>query len=231
MSSSSPAMFERRRRILSEARRLLRLNDGADFSVRELCSRAGVAPNTFYNAFGSKEKVIALSVTRYFEAFFERTRFTHAIDSLEGVVERNIAASLRNIAIPAYVQAVTRLYFSSNESLSVRPEMDRIVGRFFMPWLERLRMHHQLAKGVKLQFVPGNLAAILFTHVLEWRNGRLSDEEFKDARVDAALCYLRGLARGQAERSLRAAIADFHGARLWFAEIEALARKAIGQAG
>ncbi len=213
MSSSSPAMFQRRRRILSEVRRLVGLH-GADFSVRELCDRAQIAPNTLYNAFGSKDAVIALAVLGYFEGFFARTEFIHPSDSFEGVMERNIAGALRNIELPQYVHAVAKLYFSDSENLSLRPDFDRLVGRFFLPWLERLRLERQLVKGVDLKRVPGNMAAILFAQVLEWRAGRLDDIGFLDARTDAILCYLGGLTKGDAERSIRKALADFGGKRL-----------------
>jgi AcrR family transcriptional regulator len=212
MSSSSPAMFERRRRILSEARRLIG-SHGADFSVRELCDRAQIAPNTLYNAFGSKEAVVALTVLGYFEDFFSRTKFTHPDDCFEGMMERNIAGSLRNIALPQYVHAVAKLYFSDTENLTLRPDFDRIVGQFFLPWLERLRLERQLVKGVDLRRVPSNMSAMLFAQVLEWRVGRLDDAGFLDARTDAVLCYLGGLTKGDAERSIRRALADFRGKR------------------
>lgn len=219
-------MFERRRRILSEARRLIE-EQGAEFSVRELCDRAKIAPNTLYNAFDSKENVIALTVSRYFEEFFSRTRFFYSADSFDGLMERDIASSLRNISLPRYVHAVAKLYFSDNEKLSIRPEVDRIVGIFFLPWLERLQLDRQIVKGVDLKRVPSNLASMFFTHVLEWRAGRLDDQSFLDARTDAVLCYLGGVTKGDAERSIRASLVDFRGKRIQFDRFCALAREAL----
>ena len=62
-------MVERRLRILREARRMIAETDSIDFSLEELCARAGVAKNTIYNAFGNKENVIASAIQQYIEDF------------------------------------------------------------------------------------------------------------------------------------------------------------------
>ena len=58
MTNSSPAMFDRRRRILCAVRDLIRERGLDGFNIRELCRRAEVAQRTVYNAFGSKENTI-----------------------------------------------------------------------------------------------------------------------------------------------------------------------------
>ena len=212
MSSSSPAMFERRRRILQEARRLIGRGHPESFSVRDLCDRAGVAPNTLYNAFGSKENVMALAITQYFEEFYQVVEFEHPPEGFAGVIERELATTVRDLAIPNYVTAVTALYFSSSDR-ALRTALVAIAGRAYLPWLRELQMKRQLEAGVALDRVVCNLSHLLYALVRDWRVGVLTDETFITARLDASLCYLAGVLRGAARKAVRELFADLHGDR------------------
>ena len=63
----SPAIRERRRRILNEARLMISEKGINDFSMDELGVRAGVAKRTLYNAFNSKELIISTAIQQYFD--------------------------------------------------------------------------------------------------------------------------------------------------------------------
>jgi AcrR family transcriptional regulator len=211
MTSSSPAMFARRRRILAEARRLLAEGRADGFSVRELCDKAGVVPTTLYNAFGSKENVIALAISEYFEDFLTSVSFTASPDTIEGAMEREMTTTLRNLQIPQYVRAVAALYFSSSSELPLREVLIDIGGRPYIRWLQRLRVERQLERRVDLARVEINLAAAAYSHVQEWRAGLLDDDGFIVARFDSVLSYLSGITCGQARKDLRALFRDLHG--------------------
>lgn len=213
MSSSSPAMFERRRRILTEASKLIGRGHADGFSVRELCERAGVAPNTLYNAFGSKENVIALAISQYFEDFHRNVTFRHDPHSFEGVLEREFATIVRNLSIPAYVRAVAALYFSPSSPSSLRAALVSIAGRPYLPWLGELRASRQLERNVDLDRVAINLAALSYAHVQEWQVEGLDEAAYVATRMDAVLCYLGGIARGEARKAVRALHIDLHGPR------------------
>src|SRR5688500_15915675 len=95
----SDNIVERRKRILREARKLIAETGLSGFSVRELAHRAGIAQKTLYNAFGSKENVIALAIRQYMDDFNARmtTRFDHG--TLEERLEKLIKVHSRNVQI------------------------------------------------------------------------------------------------------------------------------------
>lgn len=213
MSSSSPAMFERRRRILKEARRLIGQGHADGFSMRALCDRSGVAVNTLYNAFGSKENIIALAITQYFEDFHRSVTFDFAADTLPGVIEREIATTVRNLAIPEYVRAVTTLFFSATARPPVRSALINIAIRPYQPWFDHLRAARKLERGVAPERIAANLSALLYAQVQEWRIGEFDEAAFVGARLDAVLSYISGITRGTARQEVRAWWGDLHGDR------------------
>lgn len=214
MSSSSPAMFERRRRILSAARRLIELGHADGFSMRQLSDRAGVAMNTLYNAFGSKENIAALAMTQYFEDFHRAITFENAPDSLAGVIEREITITVRNLVIPQYVRAVTTLFFSATAGPHVRAALVAIGASTYMPWLEQVRSMRKLEACVDFGRIPANLSALLYAQVQEWRVSEIDDAEFLNCRIDGVLSYLGGITKGAVRQELRNYFADLHGARV-----------------
>lgn len=211
MSSSSPAMFERRRRILTEARKLIGKGHPDGFNVRELCEKAGVAPNTLYNAFGSKENVITIAISQYFEEFHSKIEFQYKPETFNGVLEREMTTTIRNLSITHYVRAISDLFFSPTATRALRATLVRIAERPYLPWLQEIRIGRQLEKGVQLERVVANLATMLFALVQEWRVGELNDETFITARLDAVLSYLAGVTKGEARREVRAMFADLNG--------------------
>ena len=218
MSSSSPAMFARRRRILSEARRLIARGQSDGFSVRELSVKAGVAPNTLYNAFGSKDNIIALAISQYFEDFYATLEFPRPADSIAGVMERDMTTTIRNLSIPHYVRAVASLYFSNSANVPLRDVLIRIGGYPYLPWLQKLMVRRQLERGVDIDRVVVTLSSIAWSQVHEWRLGALTDESFVVAHFDAVLSYLGGVTKGEARKEVRALFSDLHGCGDLFAE-------------
>ena len=59
---SSPAIMERRRRILEETRKIIAEKGIAALSMNEIGQRAGVAKRTLYNAFQTRERMIASAI-------------------------------------------------------------------------------------------------------------------------------------------------------------------------
>ena len=103
MVNSSEAMFDRRRRILREARKMISSGGLDEFNMRDLGKRADVSTRTIYNAFGSKETVIALSIHAYFEKFMAHIRFRADPCSFEGALARQVTSTLLEVDIPHYM--------------------------------------------------------------------------------------------------------------------------------
>lgn len=203
MTHSSPAMFERRRRILREARRMIGGGRMDDFNIRELCRRAGVSSRTVYNAFGGKEAVIALAIKDYFEAFHHSMLFVSDEDCLEGALERVMAATLRNLQIPNYLRAVTTLYFSPTLDLRIRHVLLDIGRRQWLAWLRHLRSRRQLERGIEPEQMAVDLSDLQFAKVHQWGLGALADDRLVDVTARSVLTYVAGATRGEARAAVR----------------------------
>ena len=96
---SSPLIQERRKRILHEARKMIAERGIERFSIRELCRRADVAQRTLYNAFHSKDRVIALAIREAYEDVNNALRNSTSAETLDGIIDRLVAVSRRNMKV------------------------------------------------------------------------------------------------------------------------------------
>lgn len=209
MTNASAAMFERRRRILDEARKLIGQGGLEGFNVRELCRRAGVAQRTLYYAFDNKDNIIALAIGTYFEEFERRLAFDKQPLTFENALLQQITTTLRNHQIPNYLKAVSALYFSPTLPRPVRSVLLEIGGKAWKPWLSNLVIHRQLAKPVHADTLLVDLSNLQFAKVHEWGLGNLSGDEFLDQSVEAVLIHLAGAVKGPALKTVRQGLASW----------------------
>lgn len=208
MTNSSPAMFERRRRILREARLMIGEARIEDFNIRELCRRAEVSSRTIYNAFGGKEAVISLAISDYFEAFHRVVTFDHPADTFDGAIERFMAQTLRNLQIPNYLHAVTTLYFSPTLDPAIRGVLLGSGVRSWQAWLSELLVRRQIEKGVDVDGLLADLSDMQFAKVHHWGFGAIADERLLETTAMSVLTHLAGATRGPARDAVRQTITD-----------------------
>lgn len=210
MVHSSEAMVDRRRRILREARKIIS-RDGFDgFSMRDLGKRANVSTRTIYNAFGSKETVVALSIHAYFESFVTHLGFADPADSFTGALTRQITSTLRDIDIPQYMQAVVRLYFSPTLHSDIREVLLDLASRSWVAWLRSVKERNLLEEGVDLDNFLMDLCNLQYARIHEWCMGALADEPFLLKSLTGILVLLAGATRGAARTSAKQALQDLH---------------------
>jgi len=210
MTNSSDAMFARRRRILDETRAML-VRDGLEgFNVRELCRRADVGSRTFYNAFTSKENVIALAIKGYFDAFQSRAEQGLDLSTFEGSLTHQATVILRNQQLPSYLQAVAAIYFSMTADQAIRRVLTTIGEQSWLRWLRAMQIRRQLERGVDIDGLALDLSDLQFAKVHEWGVGSLSDEAYFDRSIAGVLTMLSGATRGEARADVREAVLDFH---------------------
>lgn len=208
MTNSSHAMFERRRRILSEARKIIANKGLEGLNIRDLCQRAEVAARTLYNAFGSKENVIALSIRDYFNSFQNRLAYGSDWSTFEGGYEHLITTTLRNLEIPNFLRTVAALYFSPTVHPNIRQVLVEIGGRSLLPWLQTMKLQRQIEKGVEVDRLIVDLSNAQYATVHEWGTGALSDDAFTRRALGHVLLLLAGSTRGAARTQVKAAFAD-----------------------
>ncbi|MGE4322456.1 MAG: TetR/AcrR family transcriptional regulator [Sphingobium sp.] len=211
MTNSSKAMFERRRRILSVTTRMIETEGLEGFNIRALSDRAKVAPRTIYNAFGSKEGLMALAISRSFTRFHERIGYDARADTIEGVMDRWLTAVLRNLENRNFPRAVTALYFSPTAHPMIREAIEKLGANAFRGWFDRLFLERQLDRGVSVDLLARDMSNLQFAILHEWCSGSLSDEGLAPRLVESGLIHLSGVTRGAARTDVRAYLTDLRG--------------------
>lgn len=227
MTNSSNAMFERRRRILSVATRMIESEGLEGFNIRALSKKANVAPRTIYNAFGSKEGLMSLAISRSFARFHERIRYDTAADSIEGVVERWLTSAVRNLQNRNFPQVVTALYFSPTVHPLVREAIEHLGSSAFRRWLDRIFLERQLDRGVAIPMLARDISNLQFAIIHEWCSGTLADDDLAPRLFESGLIHLSGATRGQARKEIQAYLADLRGGGERLREVMEQARSRI----
>jgi len=209
----SDNIFERRRRILREARKLISEAGFDGFSVRELCARAGIAQKTLYNAFGNKANVIALAIRQSMSDFNDRTTFRFDPRTLEGCLEKMIKVHSRNIGVRPYTTAIMAVYNSPTAEHAVREAIQHISVDSLRPFVEALDMRNELASGVSserfIYFVTTETYAILS----DWCLGDLPDDLLVDRTSEAFLILVCGCVAGPTQKEALRWLEDLRAAR------------------
>ena len=204
---ASPAMQARRDRILEEALNLISEQGISGFSLLELCRRAGVAKQTLYYAFGSREGLIAAAIRDFFEKYERKIPYHGPAGSLERLVERVVAIGRRNLTIRNYVAAIVSFYYSGSTSPELWRALHDITTLSQRPYVEALRRARQLQPWVNPQHLIDGLDVQRLAVSNEWVQGRISDDEMVDRMIVNSLTFLlgsvRGTARSDIERTLR----------------------------
>lgn len=208
MVNSSEAMFDRRRRILREARKMISSGGLDEFNMRDLGKRADVSTRTIYNAFGSKETVIALSIHAYFEKFMAHIRFSDDAWSFEGALARQVTSTLRDVDIPHYMKAVTTLYFSPTLHPDIRTVLLDLASRPWVAWLGGLQALRQLEKHVDIADLMIDLSNLQYAKLQEWCLGTLDDDAFLQKTLSGILLMLAGATSGKARTNVREAFVN-----------------------
>ena len=198
MVNSSEAMFDRRHRILHEARKMISRGGLDGFSMRELSKRADVSTRTIYNAFGSKETVVALAIHAYFETFVAHVGFEDGPQTFKGALTRQITSTLRDIDMPHYMQALVRLYFSPTLHPDIRSVLLDLATRSWVLWLDGLKTLGKLGEAVDVSDLIIDLSNIQYSKIHEWVLGTLDDEAFLTKTMSGILLLLIGATRGNA---------------------------------
>lgn len=188
----SSSMVERRLRILREARRMIAETDSIDFSLEELCARAGVAKNTIYNAFGSKENVIASAIQQYIEDFSASVTSVNDRNTVEGRLERLIKSSVGLPQIRAYTTAIMAIYNSPKADPQIRAAIRDVPVRLHTPFVERLAELGRLAPGVAPEQMVAAMITSNYAVYSDWTHGEIPDDGLVDRICEAWLVVMAG---------------------------------------
>ena len=192
---SSPQIQERRERILREARKLIAEEGVEGFSIRKLCSRADVVQRTLYNAFHSKDRIIALAIWHAYLEAHRKAKYHTATDAIEGVVDRMYSVNRRNLRGPNYARAIVALYFSPGLGTDILEALRAMV-YFQRLWLEKIEQMGALRPGFVIGDVLNDLANLEYSVIHDWLQGRLNDEAYLTRIIQGFLTYAFAITTG-----------------------------------
>ncbi len=204
----SPLILERRRRLLREARQMIAEGGIENFSVRQLCRRAEVAQRTLYNAFHTKDRVIALAIREAYDAFNDHVRYRTEPDTLGGMLDRAIAINRRNFKVRNYTRAVVAIYFAPGTPRDVWDALREMSLGWKLSWLEAAERRGDLQPWVSLEHLATTMANLQYATINNWALGRLSDEEYLPQLIERMLLLLIGALRGPVREEAQGYLLD-----------------------
>jgi len=205
---SSPAIIERRRRILEETRKVIAEQGIAALSMNEIGQRAGVAKRTLYNAFQTRERMIATAIQEYFDEYVSRIVYSSPPGTMQHNLERMISVVQRNRKIRNYIKAIMALYFSSDVDRDIWTAMHSPAIHHNKQWIEALDATKQLQPWVQVDKLVDDLVRFEYATINDWAQGRIPDDEVIVRLVSSYLSCLLGSLKGAARKEVEALIKD-----------------------
>ncbi|GAD51158.1 hypothetical protein NT2_24_00030 [Caenibius tardaugens NBRC 16725] len=210
LTYASPAILERRRRILEETRKLIEEGGITNFSMNILCKRAGVAKRTLYNAFQTREHVIAAAIQEYFLEYLGRVTYSAPRGTLQRSVERIITVGRRNRKIPRYIHAIMEIYFSAEVIPDVWTAMNSVAVDANLEYINALRQRRQLQLWINPETLAYDVVRYEYTTIYDWSRGLIADDLFVPQLVQGYLTLLLGATRGGARDEIEALLRKQH---------------------
>jgi AcrR family transcriptional regulator len=199
---SSPAIRARRSRILEETRKSIAENGISALSMNEVGKRAGVAKRTLYNAFQTRERMIAVAIQEYFDEYVRRIQYTNPAGTLMNNVERMISVISRNRKIRNYIRAIMALYFSPEADPDIWQTMHGMATRSNLEWVRSLQAGKQLQSWVSAERLVDDLVRLEYATINAWAQGRLTDDEIIPHLLQNYLTFVAGATRGAARKEI-----------------------------
>ena len=194
---SSPSIHERRRRILREARKLLAEDGLEKFSIRKLCKRADVAQRTLYNAFYSRDRIMALAIREAYEDVNKYMLYRTSAETIEGIVNRLISVNTRNLRARNYTRAVAAIFFSNAASHDIWVAMREMVDINLRQWLDRLVREDLLEDWARADELANEIANIEYAIINDWGQGRIPDDDYVRRLITGVLTHVVGAIKGK----------------------------------
>lgn len=177
-------------------------------SMDEVSRRAGVAKRTLYNAFQSKERLIAAAIQQYFDDYASRITYSTEEATLERMLERLVVVARRNLAIRNYTRALMDVYFSHEVDPDIRGAIHRIAAEAQDPLLHALARKRQLQSWVDVDMLSNNIVRLRYAIAHAWAEGLISDEDFLRELARGFFTYLAGACRSATRKQIDALIQE-----------------------
>jgi AcrR family transcriptional regulator len=205
---ASPAILARRARILELARELVAEQGYAGFSMKELGARAGVAKQTLYNIFQTKERLIASAITALFEINEAAVDYHSAPGTMERMIERTLAVWTLSNPTANYMNAIMAIYHSPDAAPDIWNTIHAVGSYSHAAWIESLAASDMLQPWVDAQTLIDELVAYRYAIMLAWCQQRLDADEMVRRLVIGSLCMVSGSTRDSARSEVERRLAE-----------------------
>lgn len=134
---SSPAMTERRQRVISRAHMILGEGGVPSLTIERLSREADVAPRTLYRLFGDKEGVIIATVTdrlREVREHIARRAADYSVETVFQELDWMVSEMRRDVE---YARVVIGFFFALEPRATAIRELRSVAYNRFRNWLDR----------------------------------------------------------------------------------------------
>ena len=208
MSRREDAKAERRHRIVTAARDLIRETGDTGLSMRAIAARAGVSLSTPYNLFGSK-RAIVLAVLEDIEEFYERFSKLKSDSALDRIFQALSLSISYYVDDPDFYRTLwTGLFdMTGKEVRSALAQPER--GAFWMSLVNGASAEGAFLPEIDTRLLLRSLDLTFGAVMLNWVLGALSVEELEPAAAYGYALTLRGAATDTARAGLAGRIEDY----------------------
>ena len=199
---SSPSIIARRDRILDETRRMIGEVGVTNLSMDDVAKRANVAKRTLYNAFQSKEHLVASAISKYMEDYERKIHYSKEDATLDWMIERLVIVARRNLEIRNYTRALMNIYYSAEVDPEIRQAIHDIAAHSHEPWIRRLAVKRQFQPWIDPDDLISTLVRYRYATANAWTEGEIPNENMVVEVVRGVLTVMAGATRGAARKEI-----------------------------
>jgi AcrR family transcriptional regulator len=212
LTYSSPAIQARRKRILDVAFELVAEVGISGFSMDDVGKRANVAKRTLYNAFQTRERMIAVAIGSQFNRFLKRIVYSSPEGTMRHNLERLVSVSERDRKMPHYIAAIMAIYFSHDADEDIRSTLHDMGVAPNLIWIESLHQRGELQPWIDPAKLADDVVRLEYAIINGWCQGVIPAEELTPRLVSTCLSVMAGATQGAARTEILEAL-DLVGAK------------------
>lgn len=149
-----------------------------EFSVRDISERSGVSLRTIYNAFESREGLIAQALLAHHASLFTDVALgPNDSRSLGEAVEMCRRVAIETIASPCVAITTSRVYFASQGRTRVLAALQELPASIVSAWMRSDEADPGCIAAFGEQDICRQFANAQWSLVAEWVAGALTDED------------------------------------------------------
>ncbi len=174
----------------------------ANLSMDDVARRANVAKRTLYNAFQSKEHLVASAISKYFEDYASKIDYSTQDATLEWMIERLVIVARRNLSIRNYTRALMNIYHSSDVDPEIRQAIHDIAAKSHEPWILELDRKRQLQPWIDAEDLIANLVRYRYATAHAWAEGLIPEDQLVIELLRGFFTFMAGATTGTARKQI-----------------------------